>query len=256
MVAAALLIAMPCPRAFAEQLKSAGSMPERFVDSLLRKIAVPELLYARYSADANGSDSTSTDFAPVLYSIPQSVEIYDYKPAHFGSGRDSIDIVAAVLDIDDAYATVALYVIGPDGPQVVLADRLFPWPDSPIKGGRLEAVRDLTGDGIPDVAMEYYGGQTWQMRAYRWNGADQLLEMRAEGDSGEMGHPFFGRFSVGLEDVDGDGIPEVGIADRPHDLRFDVVTTYYRWNGESYRILKRVYAKIGSPEVKEMYPEK
>lgn len=253
---AALLIAMTSAQAQVEPQATPTPAREPNLDSVLRRITDPEYLYARYSANVTGPDSTSTDFTPVLDSIPRSVVIDDYEHVHFDADRDSIGLVAAVVRIDDDYATVALGVNESDAPHVVLADRLFRWPVSPIKGGQVEAVRDLTGDGIPDMAIVYYGGQTWQMRAYRWDGTDQLLEMRGEDDSGSLGHPFLGRFSVGLEDADGDGIPEIGVADRPGDLRYDVVHTIYKWNGESYQILKRVYAKRGSPEVKEVYPNR
>src|SRR3954469_13871232 len=108
------------------------------------------------------------------------------------------------------YTNMAL-TISRAGAQVLAADPTFGDCDSPYcapggLGGRASVlVRDLDGDGEPEVILDLYTGGAhccYVSRFYRWDGTSYVPADRNFGDPGYV-----------IDDLDGDGTEELITAD-------------------------------------------
>ena len=131
-------------------------------------------------------------------------------------------VVTATLSYDhvpDAfeYTNMAL-TISRAGVQVVAADPTFDDCDSPYCApaglGNVSSVsvRDLDGDGEPEVILDLYTGGAhccYLSRFYRWDGTTYLPADRNFGDPG-----------YAIDDLDGDGVQELITSDYRFGYQF------------------------------------
>ena len=99
----------------------------------------------------------------------------------------------------------------------------------PTERGEALEVRDINGDGLPEVlSMQAMGasGQTLYILSWQGDGYGWLSPHGGHFD----GQASFGEVGVGVDDLDGDGRDEVVARYGPAAVYADV----YSWNGEAY----------------------
>jgi len=237
--------------------------PPTAVDTLLSFAMDPDTLRAHFS---------DSQFAALVVRHSNYEHLKEYDRIDLNSDVRIDSYIDTVLMVDGHKVTAVacqlrLGVIGycvaigtkrPTGCELAFCTNLLDFPP-PFWSGVLTAFEDLTGDGIPDAVVEYYGGQCFQFDLFRWDGGSTLLPMGKLNPSvpGGIDYVIAGRFGVGHVDRDGDGIPELSEGDKIIFEKFNSVSRIYKWNGNAYELWKQIYRHTPGPsDTLVVYPQR
>ena len=238
----------------ADQYRTIGDSPKTRTDSLLRATLEPLRIHRAYSEDKLFEFIYDRD--DKADSVTGTFTVMHYDSVFVAAKDDSILIVAAVLSLGDKIGAIALAgrIDGTDS--VMFAESMIMFPP-PFYSERVDDILDFSGDGIPDVAIRCYGGQTYQLFVYRWDVSGTLVPMRRfyADTTRPHGAGFFGRFGAGHSDIDGDGVPEITVADKESTGDFTSVIRYFKWDGELYQLLRSEFKSFRDGEVTTVYPD-
>ena len=141
-----------------------------------------------------------------------------------GDGVGEIGVGSHLERVDGQAQAGRLYVLN-GATEAVLFTLQAPDPqEQGVFGYTSDDAGDVDGDGVPDIVTGEPGRDVGPFdlagRAYLFSGADGSL-IRAVTSPSPNDAGGFGRWTVGLGDVDGDGVPDVatgGNGERPNDV--------------------------------------
>lgn len=115
-------------------------------------------------------------------------------------------------------------------------------------GGAMDSIRDLNGDGVQDVvvgAFDESTGNGWRSgAAYVLSGSDGTVLIRVEG---EARSDQFGLSVAGLDDLDGDGLPDFAVGAPGRDSGgADAAGSLYFFSGADGSLIQRLDSPMDS----------
>lgn len=130
-----------------------------------------------------------------------------------GAGGEVCSLVYGNREIG-RYALWRAGRLYPLGSEVALGNQIFTPP-------LIESVRDINGDGRPEIQWTDAGADAVDTRIYAWDGREftALFECTAN--------------RVELVDLDGDGALEIAVGNRPRSLAAPLFKIY-RWQDGKY----------------------
>ncbi|MCR4419434.1 MAG: stalk domain-containing protein [Clostridia bacterium] len=162
----------------------------------------------------------------VLAALPEGTRVLRWArvDADGDGGQDGIYLVYGNGETG-RYALWRGGRLYPLGGEVALGNQLFTPP-------LVESVRDINGDGRPEIFWSDWGANAGEMRIYVWSdrGPVVLLEVGAN--------------RIELVDLDGDGRLEIAVGNRPRSLA-EPVFKLYRWQNGRYVELPGTFREEG-----------
>jgi hypothetical protein len=181
------------------------------------------------AAPATPAPQPTLDAVGILCYLPPGAQVLDVTSADLdGDGQPEYVALAGWAGAAHSlgYDRLELFVIEPDRVQLPIV-----WRSDKLAGERAQALRvkDANGDGRLEVLSEQAmgaAGDTLYVLAWRGEAYDWLRPHGGHFDGLER----FGEVGVNLEDISGDGLPEILADYGAASLSTDV----YRWDGTQY----------------------